>query len=90
MVDGSILARCARCVPIDRDQPRPRGWLLDEISGVTGWTSILKLARDNTAFGGDTVIATGSRWAADRTSRATSWPAAPERVPGGGPGCSCP
>lgn len=50
---------------VDRDQPRPRVWLLDEISGVAGWTSVLKLARDNTAFGGDTVIATGSRWAAD-------------------------
>ena len=50
---------------VDRDQPHPRVWLLDEISGVTGWTSVLKLARDNTAFGGDTVIATGSRWAAD-------------------------
>jgi len=50
---------------IDREQRRPRVWLLDEISGVAGWTSVLKLARDNTAFGGDTVIATGSRWAAD-------------------------
>jgi uncharacterized protein len=50
---------------VDRDQPRPRVWLLDEISGVPGWTATLKLARDNTAFGGDTVIATGSRWAAD-------------------------
>jgi predicted AAA+ superfamily ATPase len=50
---------------VDRDQPHPRVWLLDEVSGVTGWTSVLKLARDNTAFGGDTVIATGSRWAAD-------------------------
>ena len=50
---------------IDRDRPCPRVWLLDEISGVTRWTSIRQLARDNTAFGGDTVIATGSRWAAD-------------------------
>lgn len=50
---------------IDRGQPLPRVWLLDEISGVAGWTSVLKLARDNTAFGSDTVIATGSRWAAD-------------------------
>jgi uncharacterized protein len=51
--------------PLDRDQPHPRVWLLDEISGVPGWNSVLKLARDNTAFGSDTVIATGSRWAAD-------------------------
>lgn len=49
---------------IDFDQPRARVWLLDEISGVSGWTSTLKLARDTTDFGGDTVIATGSRWAA--------------------------
>ena len=49
---------------IDFDHPRPRVWLLDEISGVSGWTATLKLARDTTEFGGDTVIATGSRWAA--------------------------
>jgi len=48
---------------IDFDQPQPRVWLLDEISGVSGWTATLKLARDTTEFGGDTVIATGSRWA---------------------------
>ncbi|MEJ7756449.1 MAG: hypothetical protein WKF83_09130 [Nocardioidaceae bacterium] len=49
---------------IDFDKPQPRVWLLDEISGVSGWTATLKLARDTTEFGGDTVIATGSRWAA--------------------------
>lgn len=49
---------------IDFDQPNPRVWLLDEISGVSGWTSTLKLARDITDFGDDTVIATGSRWVA--------------------------
>lgn len=49
---------------IDFDQPQPRVWLLDEISGVSGWTATLKLARDTTEFGRDTVIATGSRWAA--------------------------
>jgi uncharacterized protein len=48
---------------IDYERPQLRVWLLDEISGVTGWTATLKLARDTTAFGGDTVIATGSRWA---------------------------
>lgn len=47
---------------IDFDQLRRRIWLLDEVSGVTGWTSTLKLARDTTDFGDDTVIATGSRW----------------------------
>lgn len=50
---------------IDFDHPRARVWLLDEISGVSGWTATLKLARDTTEFGGDTVVATGSRWAAN-------------------------
>lgn len=50
---------------VDFDEPQPRIWLLDEISGVNGWTTTLKLARDTTDFGGDTVIATGSRWAAN-------------------------
>lgn len=48
---------------IDHEQPRRRIWLLDEISGVAGWTTTLKLARDTTSFGDDTVVATGSRWA---------------------------
>ena len=42
-----------------------RVWLLDEIGGVAGWTAILKAARDGTGFGDDTVVATGSRWAAN-------------------------
>lgn len=50
---------------IDFDQSKPRVWLLDEITGVSGWTATLKLARDTTEFGGDTVVATGSRWATD-------------------------
>jgi predicted AAA+ superfamily ATPase len=37
-------------------------WLLDEISGVQGWSAIVKAARDGTPLGDDTVIATGSRW----------------------------
>jgi predicted AAA+ superfamily ATPase len=67
--DGMVAQDVHRCLvlgreltrSIDLDQPRARVWLLDEISGVPGWTAILKLVRDNTAFGGDTVIATGSR-----------------------------
>jgi len=47
---------------IDLDRPRPRVWLFDEISGVRGWTAVLKSARDGTSFGDDTVVATGSRW----------------------------
>jgi predicted AAA+ superfamily ATPase len=39
-----------------------RVWLLDEISTISGWTAVLKAARDGTDFGDDTVVATGSRW----------------------------
>ena len=47
---------------VDLDQPQRRVWLFDEVSGITGWTSVFKAARDSTAFGDDTVVATGSRW----------------------------
>lgn len=48
---------------VDVPTRRPRVWLLDEISGINGWTTTLKRARDQTMVGDDTVIATGSRWA---------------------------
>ena len=47
---------------VDLEQPQPRVWLFDEVSGISGWTSVFKAARDNTLFGDDTVVATGSRW----------------------------
>ncbi|MDR1078223.1 MAG: AAA family ATPase, partial [Propionibacteriaceae bacterium] len=47
---------------VDAAGPRRRVWLFDEISGIVGWTSALKMARDNSDFGDDTVVATGSRW----------------------------
>ena len=47
---------------VDRNGSRPRVWLLDEVSAISGWTSVLKAARDGTDFGDDTVVATGSRW----------------------------
>ncbi|MDR1213322.1 MAG: AAA family ATPase [Propionibacteriaceae bacterium] len=47
---------------VDTDGPRRRVWLFDEISGIVGWTSALKMARDTSDFGDDTVVATGSRW----------------------------
>jgi uncharacterized protein len=47
---------------VDHQATHPRVWLLDEVSGVPGWTSVLKGARDGTALGDDTVVATGSRW----------------------------
>ena len=48
---------------VDHEKPMRRAWFFDEISDISGWTSILKQARDLTDFGDDTVIATGSRWA---------------------------
>jgi predicted AAA+ superfamily ATPase len=42
--------------------PVRRVWLLDEVTGIDGWTGILKYQRDNTAFGDDTVVCTGSSW----------------------------
>lgn len=50
---------------VDTQGPRRRVWLLDEISGVRGWSAIVKAARDGTPLGDDTVIATGSRWVPD-------------------------
>jgi uncharacterized protein len=36
--------------------------MLDEIASVPEWTGTLKYLRDNTSFGEDTVICTGSSW----------------------------
>ena len=49
---------------VDAPHPRRRVWMLDEITGTPGWTTVLKAARDSTSFGDDTVIISGSRWAA--------------------------
>lgn len=49
---------------VDREEPTRRVWLLDEVSGIDGWTTALKLQRDQTLFGEDSVVATGSRWVA--------------------------
>lgn len=56
-----------RSLTISVDQPdlKPRVWLFDEISAIADWSAVLKSARDNTTFGEDTVVATGSRWADD-------------------------
>lgn len=48
---------------LDMHGSRPRVWLFDEVSAITGWSAVLKAARDGTPFGDDTVVATGSRWA---------------------------
>ncbi len=50
---------------VERDAYRPRVWLFDEVTGIDGWTSTIKYLRDNTAFGDDTVICTGSSWSDD-------------------------
>lgn len=47
---------------VDLPDPRRRVWLLDEVSGIPGWTMTLKRLRDQSLVGDDTVIATGSRW----------------------------
>lgn len=38
----------------------PRYWFLDEITSVAGWPEAIKWLRDNTAFGEDCVVLTGS------------------------------
>lgn len=47
---------------VDSKGQVPRIWFLDEITTIAGWSAILKFARDNTDFGDDCVIATGSQW----------------------------
>jgi len=59
----SITLGRALTTSIDVQTPRQRVWFFDEISDISGWTTTLKQARDQTNFGDDTVIATGSRWA---------------------------
>ncbi len=41
---------------------RRRVWLLDEVTGIKGWTSELKYQRDHSPFGNDAVVCTGSSW----------------------------
>jgi predicted AAA+ superfamily ATPase len=37
-------------------------WLIDEVTGLADWTQTLKFLRDNTLFGLDLVVCTGSTW----------------------------
>lgn len=68
--DGMTAANLGRAVvqareltrSVDADGRRPRVWLLDEVTSVDGWTQRLKYLRDNTPFGEDTVVCTGSSW----------------------------
>ncbi len=50
---------------VDHAEPRSRVWLIDEVTGMAGWTTTLKFLRDNTLFGLDLVVCTGSSWADD-------------------------
>jgi uncharacterized protein len=45
---------------LTRGQEGPRYWLLDEITSVPEWPEAIKWLRDNTAFGDDCVVLTGS------------------------------
>lgn len=47
---------------VDRQERQRRVWLLDEISMIDGWATVLKSERDISVVGDDAVIATGSRW----------------------------
>lgn len=68
--DGMTAANLGRAVThaveltrsVDADGRRSRIWLLDEVTSVDGWTTRLKYLRDNTPFGEDTVVCTGSSW----------------------------
>lgn len=69
--DGMTARDLTRAIVIGRDLTRSvdadsggnrRVWLLDEVTGIDGWTSVLKFQRDNTAFGDDAVVCTGSSW----------------------------
>jgi uncharacterized protein len=69
--DGMTARDLTRAIVLGRDltrsvdtasHPVRRVWLLDEVTGIDGWTSTLKYQRDNTAFGDDAVVCTGSSW----------------------------
>jgi uncharacterized protein len=68
--DGTRASDLNRLAKLGRELTRsigeaPRIWLLDEVTGVPGWTQALKYLRDNTEMGTDTVICTGSSWDTD-------------------------
>lgn len=45
---------------LTRGVDEPRFWLLDEVTAVPGWPAMIKWLRDQTAFGDDCVVLTGS------------------------------
>jgi hypothetical protein len=65
--DGMSSADIGRGLKIGRTltQPigqSPRVWLLDEITGIRGWTEEIKFSREHSDFGDDSVVCTGSSW----------------------------
>jgi predicted AAA+ superfamily ATPase len=68
--DGMRASDLPRVAKLGRELTRsvgeaPRVWLLDEVTGLRGWTQALKHLRDNTELGADTVVCTGSSWDRD-------------------------
>jgi len=66
-LDGMTVADLRRVLRLGRELTRSmrderRIWLLDEVTALKGWTAELKYQRDNTLFGNDTVVCTGSSW----------------------------
>ena len=47
---------------VDQPAARLRVWLLDEVTSIDGWTTTIKYVRDNSVFGEETVVCTGSSW----------------------------
>jgi predicted AAA+ superfamily ATPase len=68
--DGMRAKDLGRAIALGRaltrsvDQPvtRLRVWLLDEVTSIDGWTTTVKYLRDNSIFGEETVVCTGSSW----------------------------
>ncbi|MGH9092432.1 MAG: ATP-binding protein, partial [Acidimicrobiales bacterium] len=68
--DGMRARDLGRAIKIGREltrsvQEAPHIWLLDEVTGIHGWTEQVKYLRDNTRLGAETVVCTGSSWDPD-------------------------
>jgi predicted AAA+ superfamily ATPase len=95
--DGMRAKDLARAIALGRaltrsvDQPdtRLRVWLLDEVTSIEGWTTTIKYLRDNTIFGEETVVCTGSSWS-ETGDVERDLLAGRAGSGGGGRGCCCP
>lgn len=64
-VDTFTAQDLRRAIVLGTDMTRSAGdtrrvWVIDEITAVDGWTAEIKSLRDNSSFGDDTVLLTGS------------------------------